>query len=97
MRTYRKVWMNENLDVVTVHDPGTTGAALVALQLPHSKNQIINAYNFLAAGYVPRNAFGGAVWKLYEGGGFNLVSSFSGVQLANDVFSFVPYADHPLD
>ena len=94
MRTYRKVWINETLDKVSPHATDTC-ITPVAIRVPHTMNQIVQAYNFLGANYVPPNAFGSAVWKLYDGGGLVLQATFSGISLANDIFSIAPYAFHP--
>jgi hypothetical protein len=93
MRTYRKVWINEALDTVTAHQQNETDQ-LIALRAPHSKNQFISAYNLLGLGWVPKTAFGSGIWKVYDASGV-LQVTFSGIQLANDVFSYVDYAHHP--
>ena len=95
MRSYHKLYLNETLDSVTSKPDGSHTRA-IALQYPGSKAQMIAAFNLLGAAYVPRDDFGGAVWKLYSASG-TLIVTFSGPQLANDVFSFVDYANHPLN
>jgi hypothetical protein len=90
MRTYRKVWISQDLATVTAH-PYNVDSVPIALIVPHSKNQLINAYNFLSlSGGV------GWTWQTRDELG-NLQTTFTGPQLANDIFTFVPYANHPLN
>ncbi len=97
MRSYHKLWINENRDIVTYHQASELDV-LIALKTPHTKSQVQSAFNLLAAAYVPRNAFGAAVWKLYSAGaapGDPPYLTYNGPQLAATVFDFVSYEFHP--
>jgi hypothetical protein len=88
MRTYRKVWINEDLDTVTAHETESNATA-IALSAPVSKNQMILKFNRLGGRFAGK----GAIWKLYDVDG-NLIVTFSGPQLASDTFSWVAYPFH---
>jgi hypothetical protein len=89
VRTYRKVWMSEDFTTVSKHETGSTGELVVALRVPHTLNQIVLAYNFLSL-----SGGAGWTWQQRDAAGI-LQATFTGPQLANDIFTFVPYNLHP--
>ena len=93
MRTYRKVYANADYTQVAPYQTDLN-TIKIALSVPHTKAQIITAYNILGAFYAGPAGFFGPKWKLYDNAN-NLYLTYTGAQLASTIFSSVPYEFHP--
>lgn len=95
MRTYRKVFFNEDFTKVRATDSGTGVQACYAISVPKTKSQIVSVWNFFAG--INTIGFGGPTWAQID---FNppfnarILSTWDPVDLASQIFTYVPYPDH---